>query len=123
MLITIKDTKVFGEYLPKTLDAQYNLLKEYSSIDLLEIPRDKALFFKGCGELTRDMTEPLLTQGVLLDSIVVAREVESNSSQVFDGTFVRKCKIPPPSNSICKLVERDDPYDFRLLLMEKDNKA
>ncbi|KAK9006639.1 hypothetical protein V6N11_018974 [Hibiscus sabdariffa] len=123
MLTSIKDTKVFDEYLPKTVDAEYNLLKDYSSKGLLEFPQDKALTFKGCGELTWDKTELLLIQGVLLDSVVVAREVESDSSQVFIGTFVRKCKAPAPSNSICKLVENDDPYGFRLSLMAKDNKA
>ncbi|KAK8506955.1 hypothetical protein V6N11_009342 [Hibiscus sabdariffa] len=87
---------------------------------LSELPHNKFLIFKGCGELTRSFMEPSPNQGLLLDSLVVAREVDSGAAQVFDGRFVRKCKNPVADKLIFELVESDDPYGFRLLIMAKD---
>ncbi|KAL4332510.1 hypothetical protein GQ457_07G014910 [Hibiscus cannabinus] len=64
--------------------------------------------------------EPSPNQGLLLDSLVVAREVDSGATQVFDGRFVRKCKNPVADKLMFELVKSDDPYGFRLLLMAKD---
>ncbi|KAK8548845.1 hypothetical protein V6N12_061749 [Hibiscus sabdariffa] len=87
---------------------------------LSELPQNKFLIFMECGELTRGLMEPSPNQSPLLDSLVVAREVDSGATQIFDGRFVRKCKNPVADKLIFDLVESDDSYEFRLLLMAKD---
>ncbi|KAL4361978.1 hypothetical protein GQ457_04G039490 [Hibiscus cannabinus] len=86
---------------------------------LSELSHNKFLIFKGCGKLTMGLMEPSPNQGLLLDSLVVAGEVDSGTTQVFDGRFVRKRKNSVADKLICELVESDDPYGFRLLLMAK----
>ncbi|KAL4385914.1 hypothetical protein GQ457_09G013030 [Hibiscus cannabinus] len=90
-----------SEMISVDLDDKTQVTDEFLS----ELSQNKFLIFKGCGKLIRGLMEPSPNQGLLLDSLVVAREVDSGATQ---------------DKLIFELVESDDPYGFRLLLMEKD---
>ncbi|KAK9029089.1 hypothetical protein V6N11_026212 [Hibiscus sabdariffa] len=74
----------------------------------LETPQDKTPIFETCA---------------VLDSLMVAKKVDPGAVQVFDERFKRKGEDPTATKHIFKLVEDDDPFKFRLLLMEKAAKA
>ncbi|KAK9006444.1 hypothetical protein V6N11_035482 [Hibiscus sabdariffa] len=58
------------------------LLDNDSTKGLLEQPKDKTIIFEVCGDL-KGLMEQSQIQGAVLDSFMVAREVEAKSTQVF----------------------------------------
>ncbi|KAK8998337.1 hypothetical protein V6N11_083728 [Hibiscus sabdariffa] len=94
------------------------LLEDDSARGLLEQPEDNAIIPEVCGDLAKRLLGWSLLQGVTLGLPMVTREVDLVATQMFDGRFVSKFKDPSAIKYIFELFENDDPYGFRLLLME-----
>ncbi|KAK8494624.1 hypothetical protein V6N12_005753 [Hibiscus sabdariffa] len=71
------------------------LLDNDSTKGLLEQPKDKTIIFEVCGDL-KGLMEQSQIQGAVLDSFMVAREVEAKSTQV----FAQRVKAPSLSSLI-----------------------
>ncbi|KAK9045726.1 hypothetical protein V6N11_051634 [Hibiscus sabdariffa] len=99
------------------------MLENNRAKGFLKSPHGKTPMVEGCGDLTKGLSEWSPVESVISNPLMMAKEVNPCAAQVFDEKDLRRGKDPTTTKPIIKFIESNDPYDFRLLLIAKHNKA